>query len=114
MLDKILAFIAQKLQILTAEATTNVSSFQFYKRGKIVTCVSRYPSLLNPTTAWGYVGTLPQEYRPPMDIQAPCLWGNYAAVNGLIQIKTNGQVSVYASSKQTSSQSWTAFAYSVN
>lgn len=106
--------ILQKMKTLSVKTDTHISSFYFYKRGKIVTCVSNVPSLLNPTSQWGTLGTLPQEYCPSKDVQAPCLWGKYANVTGLIQIKTDGTVNVYASSQQSSVQPWTAFAYSVD
>lgn len=106
---------AETINVLDDEQYTDVSSFRFYKRGKMVTCIAKVGSAyhMNPTSALVTVGTLPSAYRPIMDIQAPILWGNYVNVTGMLQILTDGSVNSYASSAQTDVQPWISFTYCV-
>lgn len=107
--------VAERIKVLDNEQYTDISSFRFYKRGKMVTVIAKVGSghHLNPTSALVPMGTLPSAYRPIMDIQAPLLWGNYANVTGMLQILANGTVKIYASSGQTDVQPWISFTYCV-
>ena len=107
--------VAEEIKVLDDEQYTDVSSFRFYKRGKMVTVIAKVGSAyhMNPTSALRAVGTLPSAYRPIMDIQAPLLWGNYVNVTGMWQILANGTVNIYASSGQTDVQPWISFTYCV-
>lgn len=103
------------LKTLNDEQYTEASSFRFYKRGKMVTCIALVGNAhhLNPTSALVKVGSIPAAYRPAMDVQAPLLWGNYVNVTGMIQVLTNGDVKIYASSAQSDVQAWVSFTYCV-
>ena len=103
------------VDIINKAEYTDVSVFRFYKRNKNVTCVAKVGNdyHMNPTSALVKVGTLPESYRPPMDVQAPLLWGSYVNVTGMIQILTNGDVKLYASSGQTDVQPWVTFTYAL-
>lgn len=105
----------ERIKVLDDEQYTDISSFRFYKRGKMVTCVAMVGEghHLNPTSALVNVGTLPAAFRPAMDVQAPMLWGNYVNVTGMIQILANGDVQLYASSAQSDVQPWISFTYCV-
>lgn len=107
--------VAERIEVLDDEQYTDVSSFRFYKRGKMVTCIAKVGSAyhMNPTTELGTIGTLPSAYRPIMDIQAPILWGDYVNVTGMLQILANGAVRIYASSQQEDVQPWISFTYCV-
>lgn len=107
--------VAERIEVFDDEQYTDVSSFRFYKRGKMVTCIAKVGSAyhMNPTSALSTIGTLPSAYRPIMDIQAPILWGNYVNVTGMLQILANGTVRIYASSQQTDVQPWITFTYCV-
>ena len=107
--------VAERIEVFDDEQYTDVSSFRFYKRGKMVTCIAKYGNAhhLNPISAISTVGTLPSAYRPTMDIYAPMLWGGYANVTGLLVIQTDGTVGIYASSSQTDVQAHIAVSYCV-
>ena len=107
--------VAERIKVFDDEQYTDIASFRFYKRGKMVTCIAKVGSAyhMNPTSALVAIGTLPSAYRPIMDIQAPILWGNYVNVTGMLQILANGTVKTYASSAQTDVQPWISFTYCV-
>lgn len=53
--------------------------------------------------AWTTVGTLPVEYRPSVEVNAPVAGGSYREYSGIVQIATDGTVRVYAN---TSASYW--------
>lgn len=55
----------------------------------------------------------PLKYSSPSTGWEQILWGNYVNVTGMIQVLTNGDVKIYASSAQSDVQAWVSFTYCV-
>ena len=93
--------------------SNSYSAFVFQRVGDIVFVHSQPNLRLNPRTQWDTIATVEEEFRPPKDVVGAASWGDFMAVNGGIQIKSTGELQVYASSAQSSVGCWAHFSYLV-